>query len=68
MVYWYESTYANDEGLPEKQVELHQHKVDRAHARFLSALRTLAQVRKLAVPALQINVARNQVNVAGAGS
>jgi hypothetical protein len=38
------------------------------HARFLSAVRTLAQVRKLAVPALQVNIAKNQVNVAGAGS
>jgi hypothetical protein len=68
MVYLYESTYANAEGWPLPQVELHQCKIDRAHGRFLSAVRTLAQVRKLAVPALQVNIAKNQVNVAGAGS
>ena len=39
--------------------------LDRAHARYLSALKTLATVRKLAVPALQVNIARKQVNVAG---
>jgi hypothetical protein len=46
----------------------HQRKIDRAHARLLSAVRTLAQVRKLAVPALQLNIAKKQVNVAGDGS
>ena len=33
--------------------------------RYLSALKTLALVRKLAVPVLQVNIARKQVNVAG---
>jgi hypothetical protein len=32
--------------------------------RFLSAIRTLAQVRKLALPTLQVNIGQNQVNVA----
>jgi hypothetical protein len=68
MVYLYESKDANAEGWSLPRVKLQQLKIDRAHARFLSAVRTLAQVRKLAVPALQINVARNQVNVAGGGS
>ena len=36
------------------------------HRRFLSALRTLALVRKLALPVLQENIAKKQVNVAGA--
>jgi hypothetical protein len=39
--------------------------MDRAHKRYLSAIKTLATVRKLAVPVLQINVAKQQVNVAG---
>jgi hypothetical protein len=47
------------------QAEFHQRKIDRAHGRFLSALRTLAQVRKLALPAIQDNMAKNQVNVSG---
>ena len=46
------------------QADLQQRKIDKAHARFLSAVRTLAQVRKLALPTLQVNIARNQVNVA----
>jgi hypothetical protein len=68
MVYWYENEYANADGWPVHQVDLQQRKIDRAHARFLSAVRTLAQVRKLALPALQVNIAKSQVNVAGAGS
>jgi hypothetical protein len=46
------------------QADLQHRKIDKAHARFLTALRTLAQVRKLALPTLQLNIARNQVNVA----
>jgi hypothetical protein len=47
------------------QGEYYQRRQDRAHKRFLSAVRTLALVRKLAVPVLQVNIARRQVNVAG---
>jgi hypothetical protein len=47
------------------QGEYYQHRMDRAHRRYLSALKTLAVVRKLAVPVLQVNIARKQVNVAG---
>jgi hypothetical protein len=36
-----------------------------AQKRYLSAIKTLALVRKLAVPVLQVNIARRQVNVAG---
>jgi hypothetical protein len=36
-----------------------------ANKRFLSAFKSLALVRKLAQPTLQINLGRNQVNVAG---
>jgi hypothetical protein len=38
---------------------------DRASMRYLQAIRTLAQVRRLALPAVQINVADKQINVAG---
>jgi hypothetical protein len=35
--------------------------------RYLAALKTLATVRRLAVPALQVNIAKKQVNcVSGA--
>src|SRR5262249_60099078 len=49
------------------QGEYHQRSRDRAHKRYLSAIRTLALVRKLALPVLQVNIARRQVNVAGPG-
>ncbi len=39
--------------------------IDRAHRRYLSALKALAEVRKLNVT-VQLNIARRQVNVAGA--
>jgi hypothetical protein len=45
--------------------ELHQRAVDRAHRRYLSAIKALAMVRKLALPALQVNIGRKQVNIAG---
>jgi hypothetical protein len=41
---------------------------DRAHARFLQATRALATVRRLLVPAVQVNVGRNQVIAQHAGS
>ena len=37
--------------------------LDHAHRRYLSAIRTLAQVRKLLVPVVQVNIADRQVNV-----
>jgi hypothetical protein len=49
-------------GLTFNQAKFHLTKIDRAHARLMSALKTLATVRRLAVPAVQINVARQQVN------
>jgi hypothetical protein len=43
------------------QGDYHQKRLDRAHRRHLSAIRTLAQVRKLG-PAVQINIADKQIN------
>ena len=48
------------------QSDYYQRRMDRAHRRFLSAVRTLAVVRRLALPVLlaQVNVAaKQQVNV-----
>jgi hypothetical protein len=42
-----------------------QHDVDHCQRRYLAALRSLAQVRKLALPALQVNIAEKQVNKVG---
>jgi hypothetical protein len=41
-----------------------QKRLDRAHRRHLSAVRTLAQIRKMG-PAVQINIAEKQINTAG---
>jgi hypothetical protein len=46
----------------------HQRRQDRANRRYLSAIKTLAQVRRLLVPAVQINVAERQIISQGAPS
>lgn len=57
----YEAAYAQRGGdLTIAQAEFQQRRIDRAHKRYLTALRTLATMRKLAIPALQVNIARNQ--------
>ncbi len=62
----YENAYVNADGWSIDQVDLQmRRKIDEAHSRFLSSLLTLAQVRKLALPTVQLNIAKNQVNVAG---
>jgi len=33
--------------------------------RYLAAIKSLALIRKLAVPVLQVNIAKEQVNLAG---
>jgi hypothetical protein len=63
----YEDAYANASGWNIDNADLQQRKTDKAHARFLSAPLTLASVRKLALPTLQLDIARNQVNVAETG-
>lgn len=45
-----------------------QRQVDRANQRYTAAIRTLAQVRRLLTPLVQVNVAEKQVNLAGAGA
>ncbi len=67
----HEAQYAAGEwregGMTLAQSEHAQRRIDRAHRRFLSTLKTLAAVRRLALPALQINVASQQVNQLNAG-
>ncbi len=46
------------------QGNYYQKHLDRAHGRHLSAVRTLAQIRKIG-PAVQINIAEKQINTAG---
>ena len=44
----------------------YQRAISQAQRRYLAALKTLATVRKLALPSVQINIARKQVNVSAA--
>jgi len=46
------------------QASYYQKRLDHAHRRHLSAIRTLAQIRKMG-PAVQINIAEKQINTAG---
>lgn len=46
-----------------RQADFHQRRMDAANRRYLAAIKALAVVRRLAVPALQVNIAREQVNV-----
>ena len=68
----YEATYVrssqSEDGLTIKQADLHLRRIDGAHRRLLSTLKTLATVRRLALPALQINLASQQVNQLNAGN
>jgi hypothetical protein len=60
--------YGNpQDGVDLQEAQYRESRRDRAHKRFLTACKTLATARRLGVPAIQLNVARRQVNVAGGG-
>lgn len=63
-----EVRYAQAKELSIPQATFWQERIDRLHRRYLSAIKTLATIRKLALPALQVNIARKQVNVAAGGT
>ncbi len=50
--------------LPPQVADLYQRRQDRAARQYLKAMRSLADVRRLLIPVLQLNVAENQVNLA----
>jgi hypothetical protein len=47
-----------------RQAESSQTQIDRAHRRFVEASKAWAQVRRLLSPVVQVNIAKQQVNVA----
>ena len=64
-LHYFETLYAqNIDRLTIPQSEFHQKRIDRAQRRHLSAIKTLAQIRKMG-PAVQINIAEKQINTAG---
>ena len=54
--------YIDQTDISFKTAEFRENRRDRAHKRFLAACKALATVRRMAVPALQINIAKRQVN------
>ena len=56
-----EATYLTLKDLSIRQAECHQARISKAQARYLAAIRTLAQVRRLGVPAVQVNIGQQQV-------
>jgi hypothetical protein len=62
-LYYAECLYAQNlgESLTIRQAEHRQQRLSKAQARYLSAIRTLAQIRRLGVPAIQVNVGHQQV-------
>lgn len=64
----YSGASTSGDNITIKQADWHQRRIDGAHRRYLATLKTLASVRKLALPAVQINLARNQLNVTAANS
>ena len=62
----FEGVYASSmsKNMTLAQADYHQRRIDKAHNRYLSAIRALAQIRKMG-PAVQINIAEKQINAAG---
>lgn len=62
---YFEAIYAQNLGdMTITQGDYHQRRIDKAHRRYLSSIKGLAQIRKMG-PAVQINIADKQVNTAG---
>ena len=65
-VSYYEGNYHQNlrDGMSLTQSMYHQKRITLAHNRYLSAIKTLAQVRRLALPVMQVNIGESQINVA----
>ncbi len=50
---------------PIHQIEFFERRVTHRQKRYLAAIKTLAQVRRLMRPFIQVNIAEKQINVAG---
>jgi len=66
-VYYIDALYAQRlNSITWAESEYFQRRQERAHRLYLSAIRTLAQVQRLLVPAVQVNIGAQQLNVANA--
>jgi hypothetical protein len=66
-LHYLEAVYHAKEGMALDLGEYYQRSIQRAQKSYLAAIKTLATVRNLALPALQVNIAKKQVNVLAAG-
>jgi hypothetical protein len=64
-LYHLEIVYAQNDSMVLDLATYYQRSLGAAQKRYLAAIKALATVRRLALPALQVNIARKQVNVAG---
>jgi hypothetical protein len=66
LVTWLETTMLDAMPKPEQTrlKSLYYKRQSRAHGRYLTAIKALAQVRKLQLPTIQVNIGSNQVNAA----
>ena len=65
-VRYLEIKYAQTKSYSFREGEYHERCIDKAQKRYLQAIKTMAQIRKLGVPALQVNIATEggrQVNI-----
>jgi hypothetical protein len=65
---WYhlhslEASYAGRESMSLAQGLYYQKCISAAQKRYIAAIKGLADVRRLALPALQVNIAKKQINV-----
>ena len=61
-----EIVYTNTEDLSCELGIYYERCITSAQKRYLAAIKSLALIRKLAVPVLQVNIAKEQVNMAAA--
>jgi hypothetical protein len=64
-VQFFEGIYASSmfKNMTFAQADYHHRRIDKAHRRHLSAVKSLAQIRKMG-PTVQINIAEQQINTA----
>jgi hypothetical protein len=60
-----EIAYTNSEEVTFELGSYYERCITSAQKRYLAAIKTLVLVRRLAVPVLQVNIAKEQVNMAG---
>ncbi|WP_439623990.1 hypothetical protein [Gemmata sp.] len=59
-----EAVYAGKESMSLPLGAYYQKSISAAQKRYIAAIKGLAEVRKLAIPVLQVNIAKKQLNVA----